>query len=439
MVYKVSLKRPVITGDIHLVSSKSESNRVLLIQALCSTPFKIHNLSEADDTQLLTSLLNSKKKVLDCGNAGTVLRFLTAYFAMQKGRTVVLTGTARMKERPIGKLVEMLRKLGAQINYLEKTGYAPIEIQGTDLKGGYLEADASISSQFISALLLIAPLLPQSLTLELNGTIVSKPYIQMTLGLMQHFGINSKWEGNMIKINPQPYRANDYTVENDWSSASYWYEIAALSERVNVTLHGLKKESLQGDSIVAGIYTDFGIQTTYLKDKIHLTKTSERTHNYINTAYPNELPHFTYDFVHHPDLMQTIGVTTASLKMGATFSRVKNLKIKESDRIQTLKIELKKLGAKLKEVDLGSEIDEHDDVSIEISPAELKSVSETLVIETHNDHRIAMAFAPLAIKLGSIHIENPNVVKKSYPNFWEDLKTVGFEIKATKQLLIAND
>ncbi len=438
MVYKVSIKNPIISGDIHLVSSKSESNRALIIQTLCKNKFTLHNLSKADDTQLLQSLLSSKKKILDCENAGTVLRFLTAYFAMQTGKTVILTGTARMKERPIGKLVDMLRKLGAQINYLERNGYAPIEIHGTELKGGYLEADATISSQFISAILLIAPLLPEALTIELTGTIVSKPYIQMTLGIMQHFGIHVKREGNMIKINPQEYVAADYTIENDWSAASYWYEMAAFSEKVDLTLHGLKKDSLQGDAVVAGIFTDFGIQTTYLKNKIHLTRTAERTNNYINTAYPNEVAHFTYDFIHHPDLTQTLAVTTAAQNMIATFSRVKNLKIKESDRIQTLKTELKKIGIKLKEVDLGSEIDEHDDVSIEITPAELKRADEATVIETHNDHRIAMAFAPLALKMGFINIENPNVVKKSYPNFWDDLKSVGFEIKAVKPILITN-
>jgi 3-phosphoshikimate 1-carboxyvinyltransferase len=435
MIYKISVERPVIAGKINLVSSKSESNRALMIQALCKKKFEIHNLSEADDTQLLQSILNSNKKTHDCENAGTVLRFLTAFYAIQEGKTTVLTGTARLKERPIGKLVDMLRKLGAQINYLGKTGFAPIEIQGRNLKGGYLEADASVSSQFISAILLIAPLLPHGLILELHGTIASKPYIQMTLGLMQHLGIQSKWEGNMIRIQPQSFIAKDYTVENDWSAASYWYEMAALAEKVDLTIYGLRKESLQGDSIVAGIFTDFGIKTTYSKDKIHLSKSTERTHNYINTAYPNEVTHFTYDFVNHPDLTQTIAITTSALSMTGTFSRVKNLRIKESDRIQTLRTELKKLGIKLKEVDLGSEIDEHDDLSIEIAASEMKQTDDPVVIETHNDHRIAMAFAPLALKLGSILIENPNVVKKSYPRFWEDLKSIGFEVKAMKAIV----
>lgn len=428
MTYKVSIKQPVIKGDLHLVSSKSESNRVLLIKALCKQAFKIDNLSEADDTNLLQSLLKSKNSILNCENSGTVLRFLTAYFAIQKGRTVVLTGSARMKERPISKLVDMLRKLGAQINYLEKNNYVPIEIHGTNLKGGYIEADASISSQFISALLLIAPMLPESLTLELQGTITSKPYIQMTLGIMQHFGINSRWEGNMIKINPQAYVPADFIVENDWSAASYWYEMAALAEKVDINLYGLKKGSLQGDAIIATIFTDFGVQTTFMKNKVRLTKSSELTHNYINTAYPNEIPHFTYDFINHPDLTQTLAVTASALKMAGTFSRVKNLKIKESDRIQTLKSELKKFGIKLKEVDLSSEIDEHDDISVETTPSDLNFSDENITIDTHNDHRIAMAFAPLALKTGYINIENPNVVKKSYPHFWKDLKSVGFEV-----------
>jgi 3-phosphoshikimate 1-carboxyvinyltransferase len=349
-------------------------------------------------------LLDSEDKVLDVIDAGTTMRFLTAYLAF-KGERHVLTGTRRMCERPIKLLVDALKTLGAGIGYLNREGYPPIEIEEFE-KGrvltNKLKIKGDVSSQYITALLMIAPSLPQGMELELEGKIGSKPYIEMTLALMNQFGVSSDWKDNIIKIAPQKYKPTSYKVESDWSAASYWYSIAALSADANIELPGYNQESLQGDSIIAKIMDKLGVSSTFTATGILLQKTKT-------------VKSIEQDFTHCPDLAQTIAVICAAKGIECTMTGLESLRIKETDRIAALQNELRKFGSDLVEVE--------PDLKFRIKPSTFRVCGQT--INTYKDHRMAMAFAPLAL-LGDITIENPEVVEKSYPHFWEDLKTAGF-------------
>ncbi|MBC8487625.1 MAG: 3-phosphoshikimate 1-carboxyvinyltransferase [Bacteroidetes bacterium] len=401
-----------LKGEISLPSSKSISNRVLIIRALSKKNFNIRNLSRADDTKLMQSLLDkieyqkniSEAVELNCENAGTVMRFLTAYLSNKPGKWL-LTGTERMKQRPIGILADVLRQIGVNINYVEKKGYPPILIEGSELTGGKIEIDAGVSSQFITALLLIAPALSGGLEITLINKISSLSYIEMTIKLMEYFGIKINHSGNAIAVKQQEYREADFNVEPDWTSASYWYEMAAFADEVDLTITGLKKESLQGDSVLPEIFKKLGVRTEFLNEGIRLYKDN----------IPSDF--FEYDFTNFPDLAQSVIVTCAGLNISGKFTGLESLCIKETDRLTALQTELKKIGINTK-ITSNSEL---------ITLNSKQQTVNSKPINTYGDHRMAMAFAPLALLSGSIQIENPEVVSKSYPGFWEDLKKFGFK------------
>ena len=441
---KLHLSHPtkVIKGTISLPASKSESNRVLIIAALTGNGCEICNLSEASDTVILKNILNGcqvspygwspeggetpdttlDEDTVDVKDAGTAMRFLTAYYVATK-QNKTLTGSPRMQERPIGPLVDALKELGADIRYIKKEGFPPIRINGeSDLtSANKISINAGISSQFISALLMIAPVLPTGLRLQLTGNITSKPYIRMTLKIMEHFGIKHKWEDDTISISPlkevpplggfrgasdQNYVPPVYTVEPDWSAASYWYSMAALADEAEITLPGLKKNSFQGDSIIAEIGEKLGVKTIF------------NSHEVIIRKKGSTLQSIDLDLTENPDLAQTIAVLCAAKGIALSMSGIENLRIKETDRIQALKNELSKMGAKI-------DIEGQGKMKI-ITNYELRITNYEF--QTYNDHRMAMAFAPLGL-LGNITIDEPNVVEKSYPNFWNDLRKAGFVIK----------
>lgn len=395
------------TNFIKISGSKSESNRLLILRAL-NPNLHIHNLSDSDDTQLLQKALENNQNIIDIHHAGTAMRFLTAYFATQQGHSVSLTGSTRMKERPIAILVEALQQLGADIQYLEKIGYPPLKINGKKLAKNKISIPANVSSQYISALMLIGASLPSGIEITLKGSITSRPYMEMSLALLQQTGIEATFTENNIVIKPslQTTKPISLTVESDWSSASYYYSIVALTEiGTKLTLSSFIENSLQGDKIIAEIYKDLGVQTTFNSDEsITLEKISA-----------HQTAHLEKNLVESPDIAQTIVVTCFGLGIGCTLTGLHTLKIKETDRLLALKTELEKLGAKV----------EITPDSIKLYLREQKIHSNT--INTYQDHRMAMAFAPLAIKT-DIRIENAEVVSKSYPNFWEDLKSIGFQI-----------
>jgi 3-phosphoshikimate 1-carboxyvinyltransferase len=403
----VSWNRKLLKTTVHLPSSKSISNRLLIIKALSEENFSIKNLSEADDTKLLQELLVSEERILDAQNAGTCFRFLTAYLAQKEGEWI-LTGAERMKQRPVGELVNALRKLGAEIKYLEKENSPPLAIRGKKLNGISLEMDTSQSSQFVSALLLIAPCIEGGLKLKLTGNKSSTPYIDMTLRLMKQSGIKIQDSENVIEILQQEYAPNDYIVESDWSSAAFWYAMAALSNDADISLKGLEAESIQGDSAVADWMKSFSVETHFVNDGAllhHQKKTIEKK--------------FAFNFSQHPDLAPSMFVLCAALGVEATFSGIKNLSIKESSRAEALKTELEKCGAKIVKV---------NDDEYHLLPHPLNSSPQREPFETYHDHRLAMAFAMLSIPFGKVEIKNPAVVSKSYPGFWNDLRSAGFEI-----------
>ena len=408
MTYTVSHPTKKLSGTITLTASKSESNRALIIQSLCEEEFRIENLAIASDTETLAKVLGAPDtELINCGAGGTTMRFLMAYFATKTG-TRTLTGSERMKQRPIGVLVNALRDLGAHIQYLDKEGFPPLKITGKALKGGEIEMDGNVSSQFISALLMISPELQNGLVIKFKGDVVSRPYINMTLKMMEEFRVYGQWQGNSISVSKQTYHKKSeedyaYEVEGDWSAASYWYAMTALSEEADLTILGLKHPSLQGDSILADVFTFFGVKTEYIPGGIRVTKNRVKDE------------HFGFDFSDCPDIAQTVAVVVSALNIPALFNGLQTLKIKETDRILALKNELKKLG---------TEVEILSDSSIEIIPS---SVSHLSSIKTYDDHRMAMAFAALAIRT-DVEIEDPEVVKKSYPGFWNDLKSVGFVI-----------
>ena len=411
MNYKLHFSSNILKGEVTLAGSKSISNRVLIIQALCNTDFTIDALANANDTELLANLLKSNDEVLDAGPAGTTFRFLTAYLALTGGNRI-LTGSERMKQRPIKVLVDACRKLGATISYLENEGFPPLKISSGTMSGDKLLAiPANTSSQYISALLLIAPILPGGLSLELTGKIVSRPYIEMTLGLMQYFGVSHTWENQVIIISEQAYQAKPFIVEADWSAASYYYSLAALSEEADISLNGLFENSLQGDSALVNIFESFGVKTHFTERGIRLIKNQ--------TLIPDT---FHYDFILCPDLAQTLAVVCSGLGTKGYFSGLETLRIKETDRIQALENEISKGGCHISlfstDSTTGKEV-------FEVS-GKFES-SEIPVFKTYEDHRMAMAFAPLAL-LMPIEIEEPMVVIKSYPDFWTDFQQLGLSI-----------
>lgn len=391
-----------IAGTINLTASKSESNRVLVIRALCDEHFTINNLAAAKDTETMVNLLAAQGNTKDVGPAGTTMRFLTAFYANTPG-TWTLTGSERMRNRPIAILVDALKSLGAKIEYLEKDGCPPLKIEGGNLKGGKITIDGSVSSQYLSALIMIAPTLPGGLVMELTGKIASIPYLKMTLALIAEFGAKYKFEGNTITIHEGKYQGKEFTVEADWSAASYWYQIAALSDKSDIVLNGLKAVSLQGDSAIVNMYTSFGVTSTFTGNSVRLQKE--------NTAPAGV---FNYDFSDCPDVAQTLAATLVALNVKGHFKGLESLRIKETDRIAAIKKELEKFGAS---------IDILPDDEIQINNCNItQPISE---IETYDDHRVAMSIAPLCLKVDSIVIKEPNVVAKSYPAFWSDLANKG--------------
>ena len=407
---------------LQITGSKSETNRLLLLQALYPNLI-LENTSNSDDSEVMMKALQNSQlathnsQLIDVHHAGTAMRFLTAFFAIQEGKDlsdvseVVLTGSGRMKERPIKILVDALIQLGAEITYEENEGFPPIRIKGKKITQNKVSLPANVSSQYISALLLIAPKFEKGLELTLEGEITSIPYIKMTLALLNEIGVETSFENNKIKVTHHPSSIIHIpiTVESDWSSASYWYSIVALSEiGFQVTLSSYKKNSLQGDCALIEIYKDFGVETTFNNDN-SITISKERIHNSQLTTHNSQLNN-------SPDIAQTIAVTCFGLGMGCDLYGLHTLKIKETDRLEALKTELTKLGAV---VVVTNE-------SLHLKPS--THINENIAINTYQDHRMAMAFAPLALKV-PIKINEAEVVSKSYPDFWEDLKKIGVLVK----------
>ena len=406
-----------IHGKIALQGSKSISNRVLVIRALCDNPFIIENLSPSDDTVTLERLLSSADEMLDAHHAGTTFRFMTAFLAL-KGRECVLTGSPRMKQRPVKALVEALNQLGANIKYLEQEGYPPLKIgQGKEKWLSHISLPADISSQYITALMLIGPVLPSGLTIELEGDIVSRPYLEMTTEIMQYFGAAVEWQDNSIKVQNGSYRGRDFYVEADWSAASYYYEIAGLSDNAEITLTGLGKNSLQGDSMIAEMGEKFGIETIFGDQQITIRKKA-------GSVVP---PFFEYDFIRVPDIAQSLAVLCAGLGTQGLFSGLQTLKIKETDRISAIKNELAKVGVTL--IMAPARFSRKTGTEYYILEGRASGEGTVPQFETYNDHRMAMSFAPLGI-LFPIIISDAEVVSKSYPGFWKDLASIGFEIQS---------
>ena len=392
-------------SSLKITGSKSESNRVLLLQALYKG-LKINNLSNSDDSQLMQAALASDSSTVDIHHAGTAMRFLTAYFATRSGTTTALTGSSRLQERPIKILVEALNSLGASITYTKNEGYPPLLIEGKSLTDNKVYLKANVSSQYISALLLIAPTLSKGLSLHLEGNITSVPYIKMTLSLLKELGVQTAFDGQMISVLPFAENINKtFTVESDWSSASYFYSIVALSPiGTQIDLSAYKPNSLQGDAVLKNIYKELGVESSFNETTLSLKKLAEPQSKQL-----------TLDLANAPDIAQTIAVTCLGLEIGCNLTGLHTLKIKETDRLVALQNEIKKLGTSI----------EITDNSLHLkSPNKLNS---SIHIATYNDHRMAMAFAPLGLKT-QLFIDDAEVVSKSYPDFWSDLSALGFEL-----------
>ena len=402
--------KKIIDTKIIITGSKSESNRLLILQQWYSN-LEVQNLSNSDDTQHIQEALQSKKETINIGHAGTAMRFLTAYFSTQEEREIIVTGSHRMQNRPIQVLVNALQDLGAVISYLDKEGYPPIRIKGKKLTIPKVAINGNVSSQYISALLLIAPVLEHGLEIELRIEVTSRPYLEMTLNLLEQLGIQTSWQGNTIRVLPKSFiEDTQITVESDWSSASYFYSLVALDEiGAKLILSSYKKDSLQGDSILAEIYTDFGVETEFINDTIIITKKFQIPKHKIQN-----LKLETRNLKNAPDLAQTIVVTAFGLGLPCNLTGLHTLKIKETDRLVALQNELQKLGATLTITE--------NSLSLKAS----SSINANIHIETYQDHRMAMAFAPLAIKT-PITIRNAEVVSKSFPDFWKDLKGCFFK------------
>lgn len=416
MQYMITPPRHVDTR-ILLPASKSISNRALIIHALTGGNVMPENLSDCDDTKVIIRALSHRPEVIDIKAAGTAMRFMTAYLSVTEGKHTI-TGTERMKHRPIGVLVDALCYLGAEIEYAGEKGFPPLRIRGRQLEGGRLEIPGNVSSQYISALLMIAPVLSKGVEMKLTGGIVSRPYIDLTLHLMHQFGVSAEWTDiDSITVKPQPYRQRPYTIENDWTAASYWYEVLALMDELGskVVLPGMLDGSRQGDSAVRYIFSLLGIKTAFAD------READRLTDATLTRHSCMLNRMDYDFTNQPDLAQTLIATCPVLGIPFHFTGLGSLRIKETDRIEAMKTEMEKLGYIL-HADSGTELSWEGDCC---EPAAQP------VIDTYEDHRMAMSFAPLAIRLGRIGINHPEVVSKSYPHYWNDLRKAGFHIVQT--------
>ncbi len=397
------------TGALEITGSKSESNRLLVLQAQYPN-LSISNLSNSDDTKALQQALTTAPATVDIHHAGTAMRFLTAYYASTPGRECLLTGSSRMQERPIGILVEALRSMGANIEYAKNEGFPPLQIIGTALEASTVRLPASISSQFITALLLTAPKLKHGLKIILEGAITSRPYIEMTCALMRQLGIDVAFTGNAIEVAPTSrIPTAEIAVESDWSSASYAYSILALAEEGALTLTTYRKESLQGDACLQSIYTQLGVESSFEHNQLQLRKIP-------NFKCPEKLA---LDLAHAPDIAQTIAVSCAALGVACSLTGLHTLKIKETDRLVALQRELEKFGAK---VHITAD-------SLHLQPP--TTLTADVAVATYNDHRMALAFAPLALKT-TLQINDALVVNKSYPSYWEDLKKLGFSVNSIK-------
>ena len=403
-----------LEATINLPASKSISNRALIVHALCGGQLP-NNLSDCDDTHAVVNALKDMPETINIGAAGTAMRFLTAYLSVTPGDHTI-TGSERMCHRPIGVLVDALRMLGASISYEGKEGFPPLHISGHSLLGGKLEIPGNVSSQFISALLLIGPVTKQGLTLHLTGEIVSRPYIDLTIHVMHGFGASVEWVStDTIEVKPKPYEDSRYLIENDWSASSYWYEMASLypSGSVNVVLNGLEDSSRQGDSVVKYIFSLLGIKTSF--KEVHSGKPTSVT----LSRHLDHVATLTYDFINCPDLAQTIIATCCALDIPFHFTGLASLRIKETDRLEAMRKELGKLGFV---------INVANDSEMTWDGTKCEATMEA--INTYEDHRMAMAFAPLAIKFPGLRINNTEVVSKSYPSYWDDLRLAGFTIKS---------
>lgn len=403
--YKLSFPSE-LRGVIQLPSSKSISNRALIINALADGRLTPDNLSDCDDTRVMIRALNNEDEIIDIMAAGTAMRFLTAYLSVTPG-VHRITGTGRMRQRPIKILVDALRELGANIEYTDNEGYPPLRITGQELTGQSIRLQGDVSSQYISALLMIAPTLKNGLRLFLTGEVISRPYINLTLQLMKEFGVHAIWDSeNSLIIEHQIYKSIPFTVESDWSAASYWYQMAALSGKAEIELLGLFAKSYQGDSRGAKMFKKLGVETVFTNKGVLLRKNNHR------------IDRLEEDFIDIPDLAQTFVVTCALLNIPFHFTGLRSLKIKETDRIAALIAEMAKLGYAIRE--------END--SELIWDGEHLDPQDTPVINTYEDHRMAMAFAPAAICHPQLWIAEPHVVSKSYPGYWDDLERVGVRI-----------
>lgn len=414
MQYIVSCPEHIDTS-IMLPASKSISNRALIIQALTKGGMIPENLSDCDDTEVIIRGLGRQSEIIDIKAAGTAMRFMTAYLSATEGEHTI-TGTERMKHRPIGILVDALRYLGAEIEYVGEEGYPPLRIRGRQLEGGTLLIAGDVSSQYISALLMIAPILTKGLELKLTGNIISRPYIDLTLHLMHEFGVAAEWSDfDTIRVKPQSYQQRAYTIESDWSAASYWYEILALTDdtQSKVALQGLKDGSRQGDSTVRYIFSLLGIKTSFKEKDVNGMPEA------LLTRHSRMLNRMDYDFTNQPDLAQTLIAVCPVLGIPFHFTGLGTLKIKETDRIEAMKREMEKLGYILHE---------EEGTALSWTGERCEPMTQP-TIDTYEDHRMAMSFAPLAIKLGEIRINNPEVVSKSYPHYWADLRKAGFKIQ----------
>jgi len=408
---KLEGKNKIVKGEILVGGSKSESNRLLILQALADNKFNINNLSNSKDTLLMLKALSNNKEEINIGMAGTAMRFLTAYLSVQEGRTVTLTGSKRMKQRPIGELVTALSNLGADISYIENEGYPPLLIKGKKLKGGKISLKSNISSQFITALMLVAPTMETGIEITLKGKIVSLPYINMSIQLLKKVGINAEINKKVVSVKKgEIFSENIISVESDWSSASYHYSIAASADEADIILGTYRSNSFQGDSVLSELYKQLGVETIYLQDKIRLQKIT-------NFEKPK---HIEFNLNKQPDIAQTIAVSCLNIGSSCKLTGLETLRIKETDRLFALKIELEKLGAKITITDDTLEMEKPNNINSNIK------------INTYDDHRMAMAFAPIALKT-DVFIENPDVVEKSYPDFWEHLNYLG--IKTDSKLM----
>ena len=407
MKYIIQSPEKLTSASILLPASKSISNRALILKALSKSSFPIENISDSDDTEVMIAAFSNNQYEINIGAAGTSMRFLTAYLAQLEGEEHVITGTERMKSRPIRILVDALRQLGANIEYVEKEGFPPLKIKGKKLTGGTISLNGSVSSQYISALMMIASSMSNGLTLKLEGETISRPYIELTRQMMQDFGVIVQLVDNIIQIEHQNYLPIPYFVESDWSAASYWYEVLSLtSNDIEIELSGLQKKSFQGDAKIVELFDRLGISTNYTEKGVRISKNTNRTTKLV------------YDFVNEPDMAQTFVVTCCFLNVPFRFTGLQSLKIKETDRISALQKELRKLGYII--VDFDDSILEWNGEKCE--------PEKNPAIDTYEDHRMAMAFAPASLVLGKIIINEPQVVSKSYPNYWEDLKGAGFSI-----------